>query len=111
MRLRFDDAAIVELNDAALWYEGKQAGLGAEFLEAVLQRAATLAADPIGGPVPGVSHDVPARRVLMGRFPFAIVLVVAEDEVRVIAIAHGKLQPLQVVLRTRCVSLNLLESL
>ena len=61
------------------WYEAQQPGLGEEFvaeIERVISRIAVL---PLAGPV--VHKDV--RRLLPKRFPYAVLYVVSEDQVRI----------------------------
>jgi toxin ParE1/3/4 len=88
-RFRFHPAAEAELNEAADWYDERSPGLGAQFIGAVRMKIDTLLAAPqrwraING----------ARRVLLGRFPYAIVYrEVSTDEIEIIAIAHYRRHP------------------
>jgi toxin ParE1/3/4 len=45
------------------------------------------------GPPPGVAPEVGARRVLVRGFPFGLVYVELEEEIRVIAVAHSRRRP------------------
>jgi len=84
-------AAREEAEAAARWYEDRRAGLGADFVaeiegavDAVLQAPSTF----------GVVMDEPrVRRVLLLRFPFAVVFVQREAEVVVVAVAHLRRRP------------------
>jgi len=88
-RFRFHPAAEVELDEAARWYEERRDGLGLEFLSVVRLKIAEL----LGAPerwrlVKG------SRRVLLGRFPYAIVYrEVSDDELEIIAVAHYRRRP------------------
>ena len=74
--IRFHDEAIAEIRSAATWYEEKRSGLGSEFLDAVEARVEQLARLPsVGGRFPDADLKNPVRRVLITRFPYAIVFV------------------------------------
>jgi toxin ParE1/3/4 len=86
---RFHPAAELELNEAADWYQEHSDGLGLEFLGAVRAKIATLLEAPHRWRLVNGS-----RRVLLGRFPYAIVYrEVSQDEVEIIAIAHYRRRP------------------
>jgi toxin ParE1/3/4 len=80
-----------ELLAAAAWYDDQRAGLSDEFLEAVDEILARVAAEPLS--FPRDRFDERARRALVTRFPFAAVFVVHGDELRVIAFVHAKRLP------------------
>lgn len=90
--LRFHRAARTELREAANWYEGRGPGIGAEFVVEIGACLARIANKPAVFPevrgAPGV------RRALMRRFPYAVVFLVHEDVVTVLAVAHGRRRPL-----------------
>lgn len=80
-----------EVERTTRWYEKQRSGLGDEFvvvLDAVLARLEER---------PGVASVAPederARRVLLPRFPFALVFVELEDHFLVVAVAHLKRRP------------------
>jgi hypothetical protein len=74
-----------------LWYDEARVGLGTELLETVDAALARIAEAPHTFPVDG--FDPRARRALLQRFPYAIVFVMQEGEVRVVAFAHLKRRP------------------
>ena len=79
-----------EIADAMDWYEGRDAGLGAALLvevDSILHRLEKGELRGIG--VPGVRDELSIRRVLLPRFPYAAILVVA-DATHIIAFAHQK---------------------
>lgn len=94
LRLRFDDESLTEIRGAAHWYDRQRRGLGDEFLEALELRLNELRDSPaLAGRVPHAPPDVPVRRVLLTRFPYAIVFLETDEEIRVIAVVHGKRKP------------------
>src|ERR1700730_11039451 len=90
-KLRFHDDALAEITRAADWYDRQRQGLGAEFLDALQVRLLQLVDMPsLGGRFLGAAADVPARRLLLTRFPY---LIEVGDEMRVIAVLHRKRRP------------------
>jgi plasmid stabilization system protein ParE len=82
-------SAETDVRDAALWYESKREGLGAEFaleLDALCERVAQ---NPLQFPEIGDG----ARRALLGRFPYAVYFVIGEDGPVVIAVLHQHRRP------------------
>jgi toxin ParE1/3/4 len=80
-----------ELLAAAIWYDDQRPGLGNELLDAVDDVLRQVAAAPLS--YPHDRFDGRARRAQVTRFPFAIVFVVHDDDVRVVAFAHAKRLP------------------
>ncbi len=81
--------AEADVREAALWYEGKREGLGAEFtleLDALYER---ILQNPRQFPEIGEG----ARRALLRRFPYAIYFVAGEEAVIVIAVLHQQRRP------------------
>jgi len=93
-RVRIEDHAAEEFDAAADWYDAQRAGLGTELVEAVHAAIERLAENPgLAGPVPGVADRMGARRLLVDRFPYAIVFVEEAGEFVVVAVAHGHRAP------------------
>ena len=88
-RFRFHPAAEIELNEAADWYGNRRDGLGLEFLAAIREKIAGILEAPARWrPVNG------SRRVLLGRFPYAVVYrEVSDDEIEIVAVAHYRRSP------------------
>ena len=100
-RVRIESAAREELAAAVQWYEEQRPGLGGEFLDSVHEAITRLIETPgIALRVPGCPADLPARRVLVKRFPYAVVFMDSGEELRVIAVAHLKRRPGYCVSRT-----------
>ena len=90
LRVVFRRAAKEELEEAAAWYEDRRRGLGEEFLNEIgeaIERAATY---PERHPV--VFGDV--RRTVLRRFPFAVYFRPRDQTLVVLAIFHGRRNPL-----------------
>jgi len=67
---RIEPEAASELEGAAVWYDQRRLGLGAEFLEAIDATLERIVRWPHAAPrVRGVAADVPARRAPVARFP------------------------------------------
>ena len=77
--------AEVEINQAVIWYEGKQIGLGREFLAEIGATVRTIAERPESFPV----DYKYARRALARRFPYKVYFVVEPDRIEVIAVLHS----------------------
>lgn len=92
--LRVEAEAEQELADAVDWYELQQPGLGAARIAEVDEAIARLRGGELPRvPVPGLRGDRLVRRVLLDRFPYAIVLLDTAEEVHVVAVAHLKRRP------------------
>jgi hypothetical protein len=89
IRHRFLPSAREELNDAAEFYDSRVSGLGLLFLENV-DRSVEMVRE---NPRLGVQIGHGFRRVILSRFPFAIIYVARSDEVIVVAIAHQRRRP------------------
>lgn len=90
--VRLEPEARAELREAMLWYDEQRPGLGEEFVSEI---GATIEA--ISGrseSFPRVLGALGVRRALVHRFPYAVVFLVAQDLLIVLAVAHGKRRPL-----------------
>jgi plasmid stabilization system protein ParE len=85
---RFHPAAEEELEEAAGWYEERQAGLGADFIGAVRSKIGMILEAPGRWAIRSGT-----RRVLLGQFPYAIVYRELGDEVEIVAVAHLRRRP------------------
>jgi toxin ParE1/3/4 len=92
--VRLHPAAAQEAVEAAAWYELQQSGLGAEFSSAVQAALDLLEGEAFPLlPMPGVAARRGAMRLMLKRFPFAIVVVDQGDEILVLAVAHHSRRP------------------
>ncbi len=82
-------AAEDDIAEAALWYESRSIGLGAEFLRAVDVCFAEIRRNPEGFP----QIYKTARRALLRRFPYSAYFVSTASLIRVIACMHVKRDP------------------
>lgn len=78
--------AEAELQDAAAWYDERSPGLGLHFILAVHKKSDEILDAPQRWPFAAGS-----RRVLMGRFPYALVYrEVSDEDIEIVAVAHLK---------------------
>jgi plasmid stabilization system protein ParE len=81
--------AAADLDEAFAWYESRSVGLGVDFLRAVDACFAAIGAAPLAYPVVYRS----ARRALLRRFPYAVLYVVNDDRIHILACTHMSLHP------------------
>ena len=93
-RVRIHAAAAEEAAEAAAWYEKERPGLGADFQRA-LDAALDLLEEEIVPLVaaPGAAGSRGVKRLLLRRFPYAVIVRERADEVFVIAFAHTARRP------------------
>jgi plasmid stabilization system protein ParE len=83
-----------EIAAALDWYEEQQSGLGAALMVEIDTVMDALRESTVRGlGVPGVRHDLAVRRVLLERFPYAVIFIEQLDAVHVLALAHHKRRP------------------
>lgn len=93
-RVRALEAAAIEAGAAVRWYEAQRPGLGEEFERALAAALAQLQQQIVplhalsGAPAPANT-----QRLTMKRFPFDIVVAIADDEVIIVALAHHARRP------------------
>lgn len=89
MRIELRREAFEELADAVEWYERDYPGRGVRFRVAVDRALASIAAGAGSHPLRLGAHALP-----VARFPFVIFyVVVGEQSVRVLAVAHARRRP------------------
>ncbi|MBN2490381.1 MAG: type II toxin-antitoxin system RelE/ParE family toxin [Planctomycetes bacterium] len=81
--------AAADVDDAFLWYEAQEPGLGEEFLAAIEATLRAIRENPHRFPV--VFRDT--RRALVRRFPYAVYYRVLDDLALVIACFHARRDP------------------
>ncbi len=93
-RFRPEPEASAELEDAAVWYDQRRAGLGVELVHAVDAALDQIAQWPqIGHRVSGLPDDVPVRRWPVNRFPYHVIYLEWEGIIRILAFAHDSRKP------------------
>jgi plasmid stabilization system protein ParE len=88
-RLVVRSAAEADIAEAALWYEERAIGLGADFLRTVDVALAEIERMPERFPV---VHRA-CRRAPLRRFPYAIYFVPSADVIQVVACMHARRDP------------------
>ena len=103
MIVQLHEEAQRDLDEAAVWYDDQEPGLGDEFLAEVDQRIAGLALRPEIWPLwPGVRvGKYPVRRRLLVRFPYGIAYQIVGTVVVVLALAAHKKRPRYWASRTK----------
>jgi toxin ParE1/3/4 len=93
-RVRIHVAASEEAAEAAAWYEKERPGLGTEFEQAI-DAALDLLEEEIVPlvTVHGAAGARGVKRLLLRRFPYAVIVREAAAEVVVIAFAHSARRP------------------
>jgi hypothetical protein len=87
-------AAVEEADKAAAWYDSKQAGVGAEFLQAFAQVIGEIEADPQRFPkheLVELQEDV--RRANCGKYPYLVVYELVGDVPVILAVMHKSRRP------------------
>ena len=85
----FHPEADAELEEAALFYESRLAGLGKSFAAEVERTIALVREFPEAGSQVGPRR----RRVLVARFPYSIVYRHDSDAIVIVAVAHQRRRP------------------
>ena len=94
VRVRLLEAAAEEAIEAAAWYEQAHPGLGQEFARA-LGAVLDLLEDGMVRPakMPGAPGARGAKRLILRRFPYDIVVQEQREEVLIVAVAHQSRRP------------------
>jgi hypothetical protein len=93
-RVRILEEAATEAIEAAAWYEHERPGLGVEFEQAVDAALDLLEEDIVPLLVyPGAPGRRGAKRIMLRRFPYDIVVRETSQELIVIAVAHQRRRP------------------
>lgn len=89
MKLRFAAAARRELNEAAIWLELQETGLGERFLLEVAQARRLILEHPNAWHPMGTT----LRRCHLKRFRYGLIYRIKGDAIEIIAVAHDRQQP------------------
>ena len=88
------EAAAQEAAEAAAWYEGQRPGLGSEFRRAIDAALDLLEEDivPLASAA-GAAGQRGAKRLVLKRFPYDVVVLELGAEIVVVAFAHHSRRP------------------
>lgn len=89
MRFRFHPDALAEFQQAAVYYEEQETGLGERFIEIVDSAVANVVRNPKMWPV----IEDPVRRKLTKIFPYAIIFAENENYILILAVMHCHQDP------------------
>ena len=92
--VRIHEAAAQELEEAAAWYEEEAPGTGIRLLDAFENAVSLLRDEPIPlAATTGQANVLGAKRLLLHRFPFDVVILEEDTELIVVAVAHQSRRP------------------
>lgn len=92
--VRILQEAAEEVAAAASWYDREQSGLGTEFSDAIEAALDLIEEDILPlSPMPGKSGAKGAKRLILKRFPYDMVVTERANEAVVIAVAHHSRKP------------------
>jgi hypothetical protein len=93
-RVRIHEAAAEEAAEAAAWYENERPGLGTDFQRAV-EAALDLLEEEIVPlvSVAGAAGTRGIKRLLLRRFPYAVIVRESAAEIVIVAFAHTSRRP------------------
>lgn len=89
MKLRLTPPAEADIRDIYEWYGEQDLELPAAFKNSLDQTFRQLLQHPLGHP--RVHADV--RRVLLRRFPYCVYYIVADPEIAILGVFHGRRDP------------------
>lgn len=93
-RVRFEDEADIEYRLAGRWYEERREQLGLEFFDAVDAAIDQIVDWPrSGSAVPRMPAHSTVRRIAVTRFPYHVIYLETDAEIRILAIAHDRRKP------------------
>lgn len=82
-------AAVSDVREAALWYEDKRPGLGAELvleIDAVYDRI-------VENPTQFPKISLGVRRALLRRFPYSVYFLIGEGVLEIVGVLHQHRRP------------------
>ena len=93
-RVRILEEAADEAIEAAAWYEEQRPGLGIEFAQAFHAALDLLEAEIVPlTTFPGSAGREGAKRLILSRFPYDVVVREHRDVLNVVAVAHHSRRP------------------
>ena len=92
--VRISRDAARELEDAVQWYERESPGLGGRLVNAFEHAIGLLRGKmPPLLPVDGNAGKKGAKRIILRRFPFSVIVIQRSDDYLVVALAHHSRKP------------------
>jgi toxin ParE1/3/4 len=93
-KIRLSPEAAEELEQAAIWYENEAQGLGARFID-TFENALTLLKEDYSPLIPldGEAGSRGAKRIILHRFPFSLIVLPQKHEMIILALAHHSRKP------------------
>jgi len=88
-KLIFHPKAVLDLDEAAEWYEAQKTGLGYEFLSEYEKLTKHIVTFPKMFPV--LENKV--RKAILSRFPYLVLYKNNSDHIFIIAVMHSKRHP------------------
>jgi plasmid stabilization system protein ParE len=89
MIFTFHPLAKIELNDAAVYYDDQQKGLGLDFIEEIYATIKRI----LQFPKAWSKLSKNTFRCLVNRYPYGIIYQIKKNEIRIIAIMHLNRKP------------------
>lgn len=89
VEVRLHPQAETELAEAVQWYEDRSEGLGVALATNFESTVAAIVHNPLA--YPKVARAL--RRAVMRRFPYNVLYSIHENEIRIIALYHGRRDP------------------
>ena len=94
MKVKVSTEATEELIRAATWYELEVPGLGEQLINTFEQATAMLSEpNPPLIPVIGDSAKLGAKRLILQKFPFSLIIIANSRMITVLAFAHHSRKP------------------
>ena len=94
MKVRLLSPAIEEITEAALWFDGKQAGLGSEFWGLVDETLVQIEQNPLRFAKSEYATDeIQIRFAVIRRFNYVVHFAVDVDEIQIVSVAHAGRKP------------------
>lgn len=94
MKVKVSREAARELEEAAAWYEMEEPGLGRRLIDA-FEHAAQLLVEP-NPPlttIQGNAADLGAKKLVLHKFPFSLIVVRYRQRITIVALAHHSRAP------------------
>lgn len=87
--VEYHPMAQAEIQESVIWYDNKIDGLGLGFMLEVKASESKIARNPETWP----NYEAGTKRYLMKKFPYAIIYLITEDRIKIVAVAPYKRKP------------------